>query len=412
MRLIYNEENLVRRNFNNTNLSGAVFTKTDLTGATFKGGNLTGAVFDDVNLAMATFKDANLTGAVFDSVDANRAAFRGANLTGAKFQDTDMVIASFRGANLTGAKFHEVNMIGSNFEGAILFKTEIMSSDVIDGNFRRTDLTNVTIEYGVWTEVNLSGCKITNCSIIGVKFTDSNFSGATMDNELLVNKMDLVDFTGATITNNNLGLCSFSRANFNGVILNNSYNNFSGSLNLDSALNIQVGFDTASAMKGIRLSEKGMRLKAKTEINIGVPNLKPVKMINRFDTINVFDFINGEIPISEVEDENVIFYIDEQIQGFSYPREQLSSAFTKTGLFVSCHKRGKHNNVHLDELKKNGLYFRINLTMPLFVNIGSMKALLSSQHKEWFIKPTSRIEQFTSSIETVQDLLCSGVFEF
>ena len=129
-----------------------------------------------------------------------------------------------------------------------------------------------------------------------------------------------------------------------------------------------------------------------------------IKMINSFDKVDVFDFVHGSIPFSEVDDDNVIFYIENQIQGFSFPRDALQNAYNdRSSIFVSCVQLFPRSAVDIDKVIPFNLYFRLNLTVALFVPIDSIKALLTSNHKEWFIKNTGNIINYSASIKVVCD---------
>jgi hypothetical protein len=52
---------------------------------------------------------------------------------------------------------------------------------------------------------------------------------------------------------------------------------------------------------------------------------------------------------------------------------------------------------------KLDIFYRINITLPMFVPIGNMKALLASNHKEWFLDATSKREEFTGTIHLLRD---------
>ena len=135
-----------------------------------------------------------------------------------------------------------------------------------------------------------------------------------------------------------------------------------------------------------------------------VQSITPIQIVNAFDKNNVFDFIHGSIPISDVVDDNVIFYIQNQFQGLSFPRDALQSAYNdRSSIFVSCNHIVPRGAVSIETVIPYHLFFRINLTMTLFVPIDSMKSLLASNHKEWYIKDTGNIINYSASVKVVCD---------
>jgi hypothetical protein len=70
-----------------------------------------------------------------------------------------------------------------------------------------------------------------------------------------------------------------------------------------------------------------------------IPILETKRLINSsFDKVNAFDLLMySPIAITEVPDDNVIFYIAGQEQGFVYPREELLKGFNDSdSLFIAC----------------------------------------------------------------------------
>jgi len=113
-------------NFSGANLRGARIAAR-LDGANFRGADLTGAVVGPADTAVEAgmapssrmmktdFSDATLDGAVLQNLDLTFARFVGAKLSGAKLTGLDLTNADMAGADLTGA-----DVSGSNFKGANL----------------------------------------------------------------------------------------------------------------------------------------------------------------------------------------------------------------------------------------------------------------------------------------------------
>jgi Pentapeptide repeats (8 copies) len=213
----------------------------------------------------------------------------------------------------------------------------------------------------------------------------------------------------------NLEGANLEDANLEGAVLKNA-NLFGANLSRANLINTQLEGANLNGVHGMEttirdriISEKGTKILNRVRSD-SIATIERVKMVNTFDKKNVFDFVNGEIPVSDVDENDVIFYIDKQIQGFSYPRDTLRNAYgDNSSIFVSCSKMS-NSVVNIDDIKPDGFYFRINLTMAIFVPLDSMKYLLTSNHKEWFIEQTSNIEEFTASIQVVKESYENNLF--
>ena len=95
---INSEDDGVRADLSEANLSGANLSDADLSGANLSDADLRGA-----NLRGANLRGANLRGANLSDADLSGANLRGANLRGAKLSGADLSGAKLRGADLRGA---------------------------------------------------------------------------------------------------------------------------------------------------------------------------------------------------------------------------------------------------------------------------------------------------------------------
>jgi uncharacterized protein YjbI with pentapeptide repeats len=218
-------------------------------------------------------------------------------------------------------------------------------------------------------------------NLTGANLTDSNLEDAFLKDAVLRS----ANLTRSNLTNTNLLNANLTNANLTNA--NTTNVNIRGAT-LDGATHNIYSIETQNLLN--KISSK-------------VVALEPIRIVDTFDKIKVYDFVDGEILKKDVDDDNVIFYIENQKQGISYPRDNLEQAYdNRSSIFVSCSGISQ-SAVNIANVKPNILYFRINLTMTVFVSIDSIKDLLESKHKEWYIKRTEVEEEFISSIEVVYD---------
>lgn len=324
------------------------FTDKDLRDTNFKGANLEGAIFLNSNLENVNMKGAKMKGAKLS----------GANMKSVNLEGVDLRNAEFIGTILRNANLRYCDLVGSNLENAILNKA----------NLRHANLSN---SYGF--KANFTGSNLKDCNMTHIFLREAVLKNANLTRVNLTNS----DLEGANLTNANLTDANTSNVNIRGAIL-------------DGAIHNIEGIETEKILSMLTFSSKA----------------RPLEMLRKndtFDKVNVYDFVEGEILKKDVDDENVIFYIENQKQGISYPRINLQEAYNdRSSIFVSC-KNQSLNAVNVGNVKPNILYFRINLTVSVFVSINSMKDLLVSRHKEWYISRTEVEEEFIASIEVVYD---------
>lgn len=242
-------------------------------------------------------------------------------------------------------------------------------------------MNNLEVKFGNAEQTTDAQAKATAENLTGANLTDSNLEEAFLRDAVLRSaNLTRSNFSNAILLNANLTNANLTNANTTNV-------NIRGAI-LDGATHNIYSIETQNLLKMI--SSK-------------VTALEPIRIVDTFDKVNVYDFVDGEILKKDVDDDNVIFYIENQKQGISYPRDNLEQAHdNRSSIFVSC-KNQSLNAVNIGIVKPNVLYFRINLTMTVFVSIDSIKDLLVSKHKEWYIKRTEVEEEFISSIEVVYD---------
>lgn len=330
----------------------------------------------------------DLHGYDFTSNDLRGTNFEGANLEDAIFLNSNLENVNMKGVKMKGAKLSGANMKSVNLEGADLRNAEFIGTVLRNANLRYCDLEGSNLEKVILNHANLRHANLSNSYGFQANFTGSNLKDCNMEH-IFLRKAVLknANLTRANLTNSNLEDANLTKANLTDA--NTTNVNITGTI-LDGAIHNIKGVEREKILNMLIFDWKA----------------KPFKTIRKndtFDIIYVYDFVEGEIKKKDVNDENVIFYIENQKQGISYPRENLLKAYNdRSSIFVSC-KNQSLNAVSVDNVKPNILYFRINLTISVFVSINSIKDLLVSDHKEWYIRRSEEEEEFIASIEVVYD---------
>jgi Pentapeptide repeats (8 copies)/Pentapeptide repeats (9 copies) len=310
-----------------------------------------------------------------------------------------LINASFEGANLTGANVKHATLIGSNLGYADLTRSNFMDSNMtftsgykaifLEANLRNVDFEGANLTYGNFTKAKLTDAKLRRANLSFANLSFANLKNAILEEAMLMN----VDLTNANLSNANLSNADLEYANLTNA-------------NLTSAkiLNAKIrgiiwdgAFGSGTIVLLRMLSSPHNVLRAK-------------KMVNLFDKENVFDFVNGIMPKREVGDDHVIFYIDKHKEGISYPRDALNQGYDDhSSLFVSCGHQSP-SAVNISNVKFEILYFRLNLTMTILIPIDSMKFLITSKHKEWYLRETEVKEEFIASIQVVYEESDRNIF--
>jgi uncharacterized protein YjbI with pentapeptide repeats len=351
----------------------------------FVGSNLQGANFEGANLQGANFQGANL---------------QGANFTNATLTDANLIDANLQGANLQGANFQGANLQGANFTNATLTDANLIDANLIDVDFRYANLINANL-----TNANLTDASLVQATLIGAMLRNANLAGVDLRNANLTDATLVVaNLTEAILINANLTDANLREANLTNADLENANLNYTYlfEANLTNANFVDANVTNAIFVSNYAdasedLIKRMIVLLSRSQLQ--TLNLKTIE--NVFDAENVFDPVNGVMPIREVDDDHVIFYIDKHKEGFSYPRYALQNGYDdKSLIFVSCRKQSL-SAVNIRNVKPDILYFRLNLTMTILVPINAMKYLLRSKHKEWYLSESKVSEEFIASIQVV-----------
>jgi hypothetical protein len=358
-------QNLVGSNFAGQNLENRVFSNVDLSGATFKGANLKGSIFVSSNLTGVVFEDANLENAKFSKLNGE-VDCSGANLSYMTIFQCVLPNSNFSNAKFFKSRIQYSKLRNANFTGATMFQTEFGDCEMRFADFNRVKLIGTRNYFerinGIGSFINAeNGFKFYDHTMFRVN-GDSDDDDDSDDDEIVFGD-DSTDDTAF---------------DFDDDIINPDNKN--------------------------NLSVQGRKVIDKLLLSNNIPVLQTKHLNNSFDKVNAFDLLMySPIAISDVPDDNVIFYISGQAQGFAYPREELLKGFKDfDSLFISCDKQVTSLSVPLRESKLD-IFYRINITLPMFVPIGNMKALLASNHKEWFLDVTSKIEEYTATIHLLRE---------
>ena len=363
----FTNANLRNKNFNRANLEYAIFVNAILEGCNFEGAKLKRADLSGAKMRFATLEGADIRGADLRYVDLRNANLRYADLEGSNLERISLNRANFRHANLSNIYGYKAVLSGANLKD--------------------TDNENVFLKDAILKSANLTRSNLFNANLINANLTNANLTNANLTNANLSNtNLTNADLTNADLTNANLTYADLTNANLTNA--NTTNVNIRGAI-LDGATHDIYSKETEQLLKMVSSSS--------------ITPIETIRIVDTFDKVNVYDFVDGEILKENVDDDNVIFYIENQHQGISYPRDNLEQAYDdRSSLFVSCSGISQ-SAVNIANVKPNILYFRINLTMTVFVSFDSIKDLLASKHKEWYIRRTDVEEEFIASIEVVYD---------
>ena len=362
----FTNADLRNKNFKGANLEYAILVNANLESSILEGVNLKRADLSGARMRFAKLEGADLRSADLRYVDLRNANLRYADLAFSNLEQISLNRANLRHANLSDTYAYRAVLTGANLTDCDIEDSFLKDAILKSANLTRSNLSNTNL-----TNANLCNANLSNTNLTNVNLTNVNLRGANLCNANLCN----ANLTNADLTNADLTNANTTNINIRGAVL-------------DCATHNIYSQETQNLLKMISSSYNPIEIK---------------RIVDTFDKINVYDFVEGEIFKKDVDDDNVIFYIENQKQGVSYPRENLQDAYDdRSSLFVSC-KNQSLNAVNIGIVKPNILYFRINLTMTVFVPIDSIKLLLVSKHKEWYIKRTDEEEEFIASIEVVYD---------
>ena len=368
-------------------------------------------VFNGIDFRECTFLKKNrirgksFVNCNFEEVKLNESTFIDSKLKNSNFKLADLSDANFKGADLTGANLEHAKLYDTNLENTLLTRANLVNLNSHTANFRNSYLANANLRHASLFKANFTDADLTDAdctNIVGrlVRFKNAtlrraNFTGA----DLAMSEFTEVDLRGANLTRANLTRVDLTGANLTGAVGADLTGAIGADLILGQPHQPQQPQQPQQEKKTKDLLKKIIKI---VPHPINKNHIKYVK--NTFEN-KVFDVSMAmEIPITEIDDEedNVIFYIDNQPTGFLYPREQLKTAYNDyTSIFIACDKFNA-SAVSIN-VAKIDILIRINLTMNFFINLKDMIEVLSTNHKEWLIQDTNKIENFTASILNIYD---------
>ena len=128
-----------------SNLSGVKFSDHSFN-MQFLGSDLSYADFSNVqNLSKKDFRDTDLSGVDFSGRDLTHANFKNANLKGVNFENATFFGTTFNRANLEDVNLSNAKIAGSLFWNTNLKNANMANSDIIDSDFLKADLENVNL---------------------------------------------------------------------------------------------------------------------------------------------------------------------------------------------------------------------------------------------------------------------------
>ena len=227
-----------------SDFSYAIFHNTDLSKANLQGANFSNADLSKVNFTEANLANTNLSGALIDlSSIANASSVSGINFAGLDLRTiTDLSILDFRGSTWTGANFSGMDFsTGVNLGGTA---TSVDGYTTLNpfGNFEQFVPGSYTFNVVDFSSVNLSKANLVNLEMPGIildgaDLQNANLSGASLGGvsvsykpsfgsaETTVQKYASLigaNLKGADLSNSNLKGANMTDADLTGATFSNT----------------------------------------------------------------------------------------------------------------------------------------------------------------------------------------------
>ena len=122
----------------------------------------------------------NLSKRNFDNLDLTNAVFYKTNLSYSSFKNTILDGAVFKGANLTGVDLSEIDLSGKDLTGTILTGADLSGKDLTGTILVYADLTDVIL-----TGANLSNAMLNGHDLSGKDLTGTILTGADLTNTIM-----------------------------------------------------------------------------------------------------------------------------------------------------------------------------------------------------------------------------------
>jgi uncharacterized protein YjbI with pentapeptide repeats len=176
--------NLKGVNLSNQTLTAITAIGTNFQGAFLKGVTISGGRYEDVN-----FNDTNLTSAIFSDVFIDESTFSRAFLGSARFIRSTLYTTSFTESDLLQVLILNSELSGVSFADSVLVEARIESSSISGGSFHSSSLRDVVAVDSSFIAMSFNGA-----SLGGAKFVDCDLSrsayfkpswGVTLENVVL-----------------------------------------------------------------------------------------------------------------------------------------------------------------------------------------------------------------------------------
>ena len=228
--------------FQNVNLTNAVFTGctfkpsangvTDLSGAILDHTCFLGAQLDSVNLQYATFKATDFTNATLfasdfgpmmtiqPSPDSLRTKFVNTITDYNHFPISSWPAAYWSYTDLTGSAISGLNSQNFSFKNKDISWAILDSLDFTNFDFTNCTLTGASLSATTLNYANMTGCKLDRAKLVSAKMNHVQLYKASFYNQAFTGRS--ADLSGVTMNDADLTACNFSYANMRGAILTGS----------------------------------------------------------------------------------------------------------------------------------------------------------------------------------------------
>ncbi len=271
------EENYKNINFNNADLSGAVFEGAALQfrNSNFENANLDGVDFK--NSISTGFTDSNLKGAnlsnltfASDTLSHGKLLFLRSDLKDINFANTSLTDTTFSGSDIRGLDLSNRDLTNVGFgaswgsdgkiEHDLLTDGLNLSGSILDGaTFNNVDMSNALIDM-IKSAINI---RVNETNFSGANFSGTDFTGGQFDISAAYTKGTI--FTNANFTNALIGGNAYLRgdgrddapitADFTGANFFNArfyHINFNGNETVKLG---QINYAASSSFKGVDVSD-------------------------------------------------------------------------------------------------------------------------------------------------------------
>jgi uncharacterized protein YjbI with pentapeptide repeats len=204
---------LVRANFANAKLSGAVFSGQDLNGASFENADL------GPSRAPVDFTNSVLNNTCFIRANLDQTDFSFARMTCVDFSETSLMLASFGPRqNILAGQNCRMKFVGATLDVHLITidssgKSNWSKSDFTNANFQNLSPSTFSLAGKDITGAILAGTNFAGIDMTGANLTDVDFSRAVLTRA----KLDRAALNGAKLYNTNAASATFKCAQFYGT---------------------------------------------------------------------------------------------------------------------------------------------------------------------------------------------------